>query len=127
MRPLSVFSLSAPAVPVVGDMLIRWQRVQGVQERRRVETVFRLPASSALASAEWRGCSMERAMQQRRRFKQTQSLEERLSQEAKRLLEEAEALRPGPARDALIRRARQAETGSHMSDWLRSPGLRAPT
>jgi hypothetical protein len=25
-----------------------------------------------------------------------------------------------------LRRARQAETGSHMSEWLRSPGLRAP-
>jgi hypothetical protein len=65
-------------------------------------------------------------MSQRRRFNQTQSLEERLSEEAKRLREQAKALRPGPVRDDLIRKARQAETGSHMSEWLRSPGLRRP-
>ena len=65
--------------------------------------------------------------QQRRRFKQTDLLEERLAEEAKRLREEVKTLPPGAARDELIRRARQAETGSHMSEWLRSPGLRAPT
>jgi hypothetical protein len=63
---------------------------------------------------------------QRRRFKQTDPLEERLAQEAKRLREEAKCLPPGAARDDLLRRARQAETGSHMSEWLRSPGLQPP-
>jgi len=63
---------------------------------------------------------------ERRRFNQTQSLEERLAEEAKRLRAEAKLLPPGAARDALIRRARQAEIGSHMSEWLRSPGLRPP-
>jgi hypothetical protein len=63
---------------------------------------------------------------ERRRFKQTQSLEERLAKEAKRLRAEAKLLPPGAARDELIRRARHAETGSHMSEWLRSPGLRPP-
>jgi hypothetical protein len=58
----------------------------------------------------------------RRRFKQTQSLEERLSEEAKRLREEAKLLPPGAVREALLRKARQAETGSHMSEWLSSPG-----
>jgi hypothetical protein len=62
----------------------------------------------------------------RRRFKQTVSLEERLSEEAKRLRVEAKSLPPGPDRDILIRKARQAETGSHMSEWLRSPGLLPP-
>jgi hypothetical protein len=62
----------------------------------------------------------------RRRFKQTKSLEERLAQEAKRLREEVKLLPPGAVRDALLRRARQAETGSHMSEWLSSPGLRPP-
>ena len=65
-------------------------------------------------------------MQQRRRFKQSDRLEERLAEEAKRLREEAELLPPGAARDEMIRKARQAETGSHMSEWLRSPGLRPP-
>jgi hypothetical protein len=65
-------------------------------------------------------------MMLRRRFKQLKSLEGRLSEEAKRLREEAKLLPPGAAREALIRRARQAETGSHMSAWLSSPGLRSP-
>ncbi len=62
----------------------------------------------------------------RRRFKQTQSLEERLAKEAKRLRKEAKLLPPGAVRETLLRRARQAETGSHMSEWLSSPGLQPP-
>lgn len=65
-------------------------------------------------------------MQKRRRFKQSQSLEERLAEEAKRLREQAKLLPHGAVREAALRRARQAETGSHMSEWLRSPGLQAP-
>lgn len=63
---------------------------------------------------------------QRRRFKQTQSLEERLADEAQRLRLQADVLAPGPDRDALLKKARQAETGSHMSEWLRSAELRPP-
>lgn len=63
---------------------------------------------------------------QRRRFRQIQTLEERLGEEASCLREEAKALPPGIVRDRLIRRARQAETGSHMNRWLTSPGLRSP-
>lgn len=62
----------------------------------------------------------------RRRIKQTLSLEERLSEEAKRLREEAKLLLPGAAREALLRKARQAETGAHMSEWLSSPELQPP-
>jgi hypothetical protein len=65
-------------------------------------------------------------MQKRRRFKQIQSLEQRLAEEAKRLREQAELLPHGDQREAVEKKARQAETGSHISDWLRSPGLRAP-
>ena len=64
--------------------------------------------------------------QHRRRFKQAELLEERLAGEAIRLREEARLLPPGPDRDALIRKARQCETGSHVSAWLRSPGLQPP-
>ena len=63
---------------------------------------------------------------QRRRFKQIKSLEERLTEQAKRLREEAKLLPPSAEREQLIRRARQAETGSHVSEWLRSPGLQPP-
>lgn len=65
-------------------------------------------------------------MQHRRRFKQTTTLEERLAEEARRLREEAELLPHGPVRDAALRRARDAEAGAHINDWLRSHGLQPP-
>ncbi|WLB17464.1 hypothetical protein QIH95_36630 [Bradyrhizobium japonicum] len=65
-------------------------------------------------------------MSKRRRFKQTLSLEHRLAEQARRLREEAESLPHGPVRDEALRRARQAETGAHLSEWLRSPGLQPP-
>ena len=52
-----------------------------------------------------------------------ESHETRLAEEAKRLRKEAKLLPPGAQRDDLIRRARQAETGSHITEWLTSPGL----
>ena len=55
------------------------------------------------------------------------ALEERLAEEARRLRTEAKLLPPGVVRDALIRKARQCETGSHMSEWLSSPGLKPPS
>ena len=62
----------------------------------------------------------------RQRIKQTRSLEERMAEQASQLKEQASQMRPGPERDAVLRRARIAETGSHISDWLRSPGLQPP-
>ncbi|MDT4737065.1 hypothetical protein RPS27_04745 [Bradyrhizobium sp. WYCCWR 12699] len=60
------------------------------------------------------------------RVDQPQSLEQHLAAEATRLREQARKTPPGAAREELLRKARQAETGSHMSNWLRSPGLRPP-
>ena len=66
-------------------------------------------------------------MQQRRHYTQPGILEQRLADEAYQLLRElAKLLPPGAVREATIRRARQAETGSHLGDWLRSPGLKDP-
>jgi hypothetical protein len=63
----------------------------------------------------------------RPRVKHTLTFEQRLSEEAKRLREAAEREPLGStARQVLLRRARQAETASHMNDWLRSPGLQPP-
>jgi hypothetical protein len=62
-------------------------------------------------------------MSKRRRFKQSQSLEERLAAEAKHLREKAETAPPGSERETLLRRASQFEEGSHMSKWLRTPGF----
>ena len=64
---------------------------------------------------------------QRRRFKQTIRLDQRLMEEARRLRLEAKGKPPGIERERLIRLARQAETGAHMYEWLSSPGLQAPT
>lgn len=63
---------------------------------------------------------------QRRRFKQIESLEDRLAEEAKCLREQAASLPMGFEREQTLRKARQAETGAHISEWLRSPGLQAP-
>ena len=64
--------------------------------------------------------------EQRHRFKQPESLEQHLAAEAKRLREEAKGTLPGAVRDALLRKARQAETASQMEGWLRSSGLQPP-
>jgi hypothetical protein len=66
-------------------------------------------------------------MQLRRRFKQTETLEQRLFRQAAELRELAGKIAPGIERDRLIRMAREAETASRMSEWLRSLGLRRPT
>ncbi|APO51953.1 hypothetical protein LUI11_30830 [Bradyrhizobium diazoefficiens] len=63
---------------------------------------------------------------QRRHVKHTTSLEERLAEQAQRLHAEARSLPPGIERERTIRKARQAEIGAHISEWLRSPGLQPP-
>lgn len=65
-------------------------------------------------------------MFKRRRFKQQITLQDRLSAWAARVQEQADKLRPGPERDALIRKARQADVAIHLDDWARSPGLQPP-
>jgi hypothetical protein len=59
-------------------------------------------------------------MKQRRRIKQSFTLEERLAEEAQRLREEAEKQRPGSEREALLRKARQNENMAHLTEWLTS-------
>jgi hypothetical protein len=66
-------------------------------------------------------------MQRRRRIKQTISLHDRLAAWAKAARELADALPAGPERDALLRKARRADTASHLQDWLDSAGLQPPT
>jgi hypothetical protein len=65
-------------------------------------------------------------MQQQRRFKQAQSLKQRLLARVSSLLEEAKLLPPGDIRDVLLRQARHANTAAHIDDRLRSPGLQPP-
>ena len=65
-------------------------------------------------------------MQGRRFSQKIASLEDRLAEEAAKLRKEAQGTPPGIERERLIRRARQADTGSHLSEWLRSRGLQPP-
>jgi hypothetical protein len=66
-------------------------------------------------------CAMER-----RHFKHQTPFEERLAGEARRLKEEADKLPRGSGRDDLLRKERQAETASQLTEWLTSPGLASP-
>jgi hypothetical protein len=65
-------------------------------------------------------------MQKRRRFKQTALLRDRLVSYAKSSREKAQQLAPGTERDALLRKASQADTASHLDEWVNSSGLQPP-
>ena len=66
-------------------------------------------------------------MLKRRRFHQTKSLQDGLAAWAEEVREQAAKLPPGPERDALLKKLRQADTASHLDDWANSPGLQPPT
>jgi hypothetical protein len=66
-------------------------------------------------------------MLRRRRFKQTQSLQDRLLTWIEEVREQAAKLPPGPERDALIKKLRQVDTAARLEDWVNSPGLQPPT
>ena len=63
---------------------------------------------------------------QRRRFKQTVPLEERLRVQAEADRQKARSLPPCREREDLLVRARRADTASHLTEWLNSPGLQPP-
>ncbi len=65
-------------------------------------------------------------MIERRRFRQSKSLKERLIAEAQNLRDEAKLLPYGPLREAALKKARQIDAAAHMDDWLNSPGLMPP-
>ena len=62
----------------------------------------------------------------RRRFKQDTPLQQRLAMFSQDLRDKALMLPPGPEKDNLLRRARQADTALHLDDWANSPGLQPP-
>ena len=65
-------------------------------------------------------------MQSRRRFKQSDSLRDRLASFAKEAIDKAAHLPSGPERDELLKKARRADTASHIDEWANSTGLRSP-
>ncbi|MDX3969171.1 MAG: hypothetical protein QHD01_21600 [Bradyrhizobium sp.] len=66
-------------------------------------------------------------MSKRRRFKQSISFKERLAAFADEAREKASALPPGADRDDLLRKARQADTATHLDEWANSQELQPPT
>ena len=65
-------------------------------------------------------------MFKRRRFKQTESLQERLASFANNVREKASLLPPGADKDELLRKARQADTAAHLNEWANSCALQPP-
>jgi hypothetical protein len=62
----------------------------------------------------------------RTRVKQKKTFEQRLAEEVAKFKQLADQTPHGTQRDLYLRRVRQAETASHMNEWLTSPGLRPP-
>ncbi|MDA9434015.1 hypothetical protein XH88_19900 [Bradyrhizobium sp. CCBAU 51627] len=60
----------------------------------------------------------------RNRRKQTQSLQERLMAFADIARERARGMPPGKERESLLRRAKQNEVASNLTDLLSAPGNR---
>ena len=56
----------------------------------------------------------------------TDSLKDRLASFARDAREKASLLPPGPEKEQMLRKARQADTASHLDDWANSSGLRPP-
>ncbi len=65
-------------------------------------------------------------MIERRRFKQTLSLQERLSAWVKGLQAEADKLPPTEKKAELLRKMRQADAAANMEAWANLPGLQPP-
>ena len=63
-------------------------------------------------------------MQRRRSVSHT--FEENIEAEKTKLEARVAQLKPGPQKDALLRKIRQLDTAAHMSEWLSSPGLQPP-
>jgi hypothetical protein len=53
--------------------------------------------------------------------------EQRMKEMALQARKQAQEMRPGPERDALMKRARQLDIACHVNEWLTSPGLQPPT
>ena len=65
-------------------------------------------------------------MTKRRQFKQTLSLQERLSAWINCLQAEANKLPPSEKKDELLQKMRQADAAANMEAWANSPGLQSP-
>jgi hypothetical protein len=69
----------------------------------------------------------DKSIVKRPRIRQEKTFQQRLVEEAARFKQLAAETRHGMQRELYLRRARQAETASHINEWLTSPGLRPPS
>jgi hypothetical protein len=67
---------------------------------------------------------MQKMTAKRNRIKQTYSLQERLQISAENARQRARRLPAGKEREMLLRRAKQDEVASNLTDWLTAPGVR---
>ena len=58
--------------------------------------------------------------------KEQATLQDRVIEWAEGVRDQAAALPPGPDRDMLPKKVRQAETALHLEHWVNSPGLQPP-
>ncbi len=65
-------------------------------------------------------------MQQRRRFKQTKSFQDRLAKFVSGAQSEADAAPAGADQYELQKKIRQAETAANIEKWVNSPELQPP-
>lgn len=65
-------------------------------------------------------------MGKRRRFKQTTSLKDRLSDFMTGMRERADIAPPGPERDELLKNVKKAEVAMEIERWASSPELQPP-
>jgi hypothetical protein len=66
-------------------------------------------------------------MQKHRRIKQKPSLRDRLAAFAEDARNRAAKLEPGSVEhEDVLRKVRQADTASHLEEWVNSPGLQPP-
>ena len=63
-------------------------------------------------------------MQRRRSVPHT--FEENIAAEKAKLEAQVAKLKPGPQKDALLRKIRQLDTAAQWSEWFSSPGLQPP-
>jgi hypothetical protein len=59
-------------------------------------------------------------------IEQSKSFKDSLLHEAEQARDRAKVLPPGSQREALLKKARQADTAAHIDEWLSSPGLQPP-
>jgi hypothetical protein len=65
-------------------------------------------------------------MQRRRRVKHQFTFQDRIVSWTKEVRAQAAELPPGPGRDMLLKKVRQAETAMHLEDWARPTELQPP-